>query len=289
MSARDPLFAFFGTPLFAVYVLEALEAHGLLPALVVTAPDKPSGRGLSSTPSPVALWAKEREIDVVTPSSLKDPEFLAEMRNTDWDCFAVAAYAKLLPTEILTMPMKGCLNVHPSLLPKFRGPSPALSAILSDERATGVSIMLMDERMDAGPVLAQARVELEEEAWPPQGSEFEELLATEGGNLLAETIPLWLERKITPEIQDEAKATHTKKFVDTDAQIDLAQGARENFLKIRAFNKGPRAYMLNQKGKRVIIVEATYKDGSLEITRVIPEGKKEMAYADYLRGQSSVS
>lgn len=149
--------------------------------------------------------------------------------------------------------------------------------------------MLMDERMDAGPVLAQARVELEEEAWPPQGSEFEELLATEGGNLLAETIPLWLERKITPEIQDEAKATHTKKFVDTDAQIDLAQGARENFLKIRAFNKGPRAYMLNQKGKRVIIVEATYKDGSLEITRVIPEGKKEMAYADYLRGQSSVS
>lgn len=289
MSARDPLFAFFGTPRFSVHVLDALEAHGLLPALVVTAEDKRSGRGLASTPSPAKVWATERGIDVATPASLKDPSFVAEMKNTDWDCFVVAAYAKLLPKEILALPHKGCLNVHPSLLPKFRGPSPALSAILADERTTGVSIMLLEEKMDAGPVLAQAQVELEEEAWPPRGSDFEELLATEGGTLLSETLPLWLENKITPEVQEEKDATYTKKFSDADARLDLAGNVRENFLKIRAFTTSPRAYFINEKGKRVIIADAQYQNGTLSITRVIPEGKKEMAYANYLRGQNSSS
>lgn len=285
----QPLFAFFGTPKFSVHVLDALERAGQLPALVITAPDKPQGRGLVLTPSPAKQWALERGIDVLTPSTLKDGEFLAELENTEWDLFVVAAYAKLIPKNLLDMPKKGCINVHPSLLPKFRGPSPALSAILADERATGVTIMQMAEKMDAGPIISQARIELEEDLWPPKGSEFEELLATEGGNLLAETIPHWLSGQIEAEVQDESAATFTRKFTDADSLIDLSGNPREQLLKIRAFNnppaggpRGQRAHFFKD-GKRVIVTDAEIKDGALLILRVIPEGRKEMAYTDFLR------
>lgn len=279
---QQPLFAFFGTPKFSVDVLNALEKNGLLPALVVTAPDKPQGRGLELKPSAAKVWALERGIDVVTPATLKDEAFVAELQNTDWDVFVVAAYAKLIPKNILDIPRRGCLNVHPSLLPKFRGPSPAISAILADERATGVSIMEMDEKMDAGPVVAQAKVELEEEAWPPKGSDFEELLATEGGNLLAEVLPLWIEGKVDAEPQDEARATFTRKFSDQDSLVDIQGDAHEALLKIRAFDKNPRAHFI-QNGKRVIITEAHIENDSLVLDKVIPEGKKEMPYSEFLK------
>jgi len=234
------------------------------------------------TPSPAKAWAIERGIDVLTPTTLTDQQLIAELANTEWDVFVVAAYAKLIPKNILDIPKRGSLNIHPSLLPKFRGPSPALTAILEDERATGVSVMQMEEKMDAGPVVAQAKVELEEEAWPLPGSEFEELLAAEGGNLLAEVLPFYLKGEVTPEPQDESQATFTKKFTDADALIDLSGDARKNYLKIKAFDKSPRAYMLVD-GKRVIIKDAEFIDGVLKITRVIPEGKKEVAYSDFVR------
>ncbi len=292
---KKPLFAFFGTPRFATVVLDALEKNGLLPALIITAPDKPQWRGQKLSPSPVREWAALRGIDVLTPESLKDEQFVAELANTDWDVFVVAAYGKLIPKNILEIPRRGALNIHPSLLPKHRGPSPALSAILADERSTGVSIMEMSEKMDAGPVVAQARVELEEETagqpgWPPQGALFEDLLATEGGNLLAETLPGWLAGTVTPEPQDESKATYTRKFTDADALIDISRlnldekVARENLLKIRAFDHGPRAYFLVE-GKRVIITEAEIRDGKLEILKVIPEGKKETDFKTYLESR----
>jgi methionyl-tRNA formyltransferase len=282
---RKPLFAFFGTPKFAVYVLSALEAQGLMPALVVTAPDKKRGRGQALSPAPAKEWAQARGIDVATPATLKDGAFIAELGNTAWDVFVVAAYGKLLAKTILEMPRGGALNIHPSLLPKYRGPSPALSCILADERETGVSVMQMSEAMDAGPVVAQARIEIAPEDWPPKGSLLEEMLATEGGNLLAEVLPDWLDKKIEAMPQDEAAATYTRKFTDEDARLDLAGDARQNFLKIRAFDAGPRAYFVDAQGKRVIVTEADCKDGALEILKVIPEGKKEMPYADFQRGQ----
>lgn len=278
MSNKKPLFAFFGTPHFATVVLDALESHGLVPALVITAPDKPQGRGLELKPCPAKTWALERGIDVLTPLTLKDDALFAELQNTEWDVFVVAAYAKLIPKRYLDMPRRGALNVHPSLLPKFRGPSPALSAILADERSTGVSVMQMSEVMDAGPIVAQAKVELEEDAWPLPGSQFEELLATEGGNLLAETLPFWIASEITAEPQKEAEATFTKKFTDADSLIHLEGDARQNYLKIRAFDKNPRAHFITAEGKRVIVTDAEFKDGALKITRVIPEGKKEQEY-----------
>jgi methionyl-tRNA formyltransferase len=288
---KKPLFAFFGTPRFAVRVLDALEANGFLPALVVAAPDKPAGRGLGLKPAPAKLWAQERGIDVITPATLKDPSLVAELQNTEWDVFVVAAYAKLLPKNILDIPRRGCLNVHPSLLPKFRGPSPARSAILADERVTGVSVMLMNEAMDAGPVVAQAKIELED-GWPPKGSLFEDLLAQEGGNLLAEVMPSWISGVPpaggTPEVQDESKATYTKKFTDEDALVELGrlnlpEYQREALLKIRAFDSSPRAHFFTPARKRVIITEAEVADGKLEILKVIPEGKKEMSYSDFVR------
>lgn len=287
-SVKKPLFAFFGTPRFAVQVLDRLEAKGLLPALIITAPDKPHGRGMHLAPSPAKEWALARGIDVLTPTTLKDDQLVAELSNTDWDVFIVAAYAKLIPKNILDIPRKGALNVHPSLLPKFRGPSPALSAILADERVTGVSIMQMVEKMDAGPIVAQAKVELEEEApgrsgWPPRGSLFEDLLATEGGNLLAEVMPEWIAGTIEPEPQDENLATYTKKFTDQDALINLLGDPRVQLLKIRTFNHGPRAYFLTPQGKRVIITDAHITKGELEILKVIPEGKKEMSYATFVK------
>jgi methionyl-tRNA formyltransferase len=284
-QSSKPLFVFFGTPRFAVRVLDALEAQGLTPALVVTASDKPRGRGLVMTPAPAKVWALEHDIDVVTPATLKDDTFASELANTNWDVFVVAAYAKLIPTSILNIPRRGALNVHPSLLPKFRGPSPAVSAILADERSTGVSIMLMDEHMDHGTIVAQAKVEVEEDDWPPKGSLFEDLLATEGGNLLAETLPFWIEGDITPEVQDESKATFTKKFIDTDSLIDLNGDPRQQLLKIRAFDKNPRAHFFTSDGKRIIITEAVIHEGKLEISKVIPEGKKETLYKDFLKAQ----
>ena len=300
MSGHNkPLFAFFGTPRFAVQVLDALEKRGLLPALVICAPDKPRGRGQEVSASPAREWAQARGIDVLTPSTLKDEQLVAELQNTDWDVFVVAAYGKLIPKNILEIPRRGALNIHPSLLPKFRGPSPVLSAILADERATGVTIMEMSEQMDAGPVVAQAKVELEETGdwqtgWPPKGSQFEDLLATEGGTLLAETLPEWLAGTLTPEPQDESLASYTKKFTDEDARIDMARSnldettARESLLKIRAFDKNPRAYFLDTEGKRVVITDAKIHEGTLEILTVIPEGKKEIPFKTYLesRGQN---
>lgn len=287
MSSNDYRFVFFGTPRFAVRVLDALEANGLLPALIVTAPDRPSGRGQELKPSAVKLWALEREIDVITPETLKDADLVAELGNTEWDFFVTAAYGKLIPKIILDIPRKGSLNVHPSLLPKFRGPSPVLSAILADARETGISIMLMDEGMDTGPVLSQARIEIEQEDWPMHGSIMEDLLSQEGGNFLSEVIPEWMNGTLTPEIQDDAKATYCKKFSPEDARINLADDAYQNLLKIRAFDKNPRAHMIDSEGKRLIITEASLQNGTLVLEKVIPEGKKEMPYADYLQSKKS--
>ena len=279
----DVRFAFFGTSDFVIPALEALGAHGFTPALIVTAPDRPRGRGMEVSPSPVKQWAQERGIDTLTPETLKDEGVADELRNTDWDVFIVASYGKILPRAILDIPRHGCLNIHPSLLPLLRGASPFVSAILQDQRETGVTVMLMAEKMDAGPILAQARMAIDEEDWPPPSRVLSDMLFTEGGNLLSEVIPAWLAGELEATPQDESLATYTRKHTKEDAQLDLDGDARANFLKIRAFDVNPRAYFIDERGKRIIVTDAEWKDGSLAITRVIPEGKKEMLYKDYLQ------
>ena len=150
---------------------------------------------------------------------------------------------------------------------------------------TGVTIMQMAEKMDAGPIVAQARIEIAQEDWPPKGLLLSEMLFVEGVNLLAEVLPEYLAGTLKLEEQEESKATYTKKFGDEDALVDLEGNARQNFLKIRAFDRDPSAHFTTPKGKRVIITEAEFKDGKLSILKVLPEGKKEMPYEDFLRGQ----
>lgn len=254
---------------------------------MVSAPDRRVGRGLELQPSPTKVWAQERGLDVATPESLKDADFVAELQNTDWDVFVVAAYGKLIPNNILQMPTRGVLNIHPSLLPKFRGPSPILSAILEDAQLTGVSVMKLTEVMDEGPIVAQASVEISDDEWPPKGSVLSEMLFTEGGNLLADALPLWIEGKIDPVEQKHSMATYTKKFTDEDALLDLSGDARKNFLKIRAFDQNPRAYFLTKDGARVIVTDAEFQNNELHIARVIPAGKREMSWDDFLKTQKN--
>jgi len=249
---KNPLFAFFGTSADSRFALAQLERRGLVPALVVDTKELP-----------------------------------VELYNSEWDFFVVASYGKILSKKVLELPKHGCINIHPSLLPKFRGPSPYVSAILADERQTGVTVMLMTEKMDAGPVLAQARIEVAPEDWPPKGLLLSEMLFTEGANLLADALPLLLKGELKAEPQDERQATYTKKFSDADARVD-ADGGRIDFLKTRAFDHNPRAYFINAKNKRVIVTDAEFKGEKMEIVKVIPEGKKEMPYADYLRGQPRI-
>lgn len=278
-------FVFFGTPRFAVIVLEELKAAGYVPSLIVTSPDQPKGRKLILTPSEVRVWANEHGIPVLTPSSLRDDQFLSELKRYSSPLFIVAAYGKLIPKTVLDMPEYGILNVHPSLLPKFRGASPIESTICSEENETGVTIMKIDEEMDHGDIVAQKECAIPN--WPPKGSVLTELLAHEGGKLLAATISSWTkERRSTP--QNEQMATFTKKITKEDGLIDLEGDATVNLKKIRAYDEWPGAYFFaerNGKKIRVRIIDAKLEGEKLLIERVVPEGKKEMPYADFLRGQ----
>ncbi len=287
--------AFFGTPRLAVYVLEELEAAGIVPDLVVTAPDRPVGRKLVLTPPAVKVWAEERGIPVLQPASLKERSAVPELANSEWDLFIVAAYNIILPAWVLAQPKHGVLNVHPSLLPRLRGPSPVRSAILRDEQdAAGVSVIELDTQVDHGPIVAQARVELPE--WPLPGRMLDELLFREGGRLLAEAVPLWCKGEITPDPQDDGAATFTKKFEKADGELRESDTAYQKYLKYCAMDEWPGTYFFvdrktaraggdARRTERVKVGEATYEEGEFRILTVIPEGKRAMSYDDWKRNQ----
>jgi methionyl-tRNA formyltransferase len=280
--------AFFGTPEFSVDILTELSTSGFMPSVIVTAPDAPRGRGLILTPPPVKVWAETHDIPVLQPHTLRlnnTPDTDRDiLYNSEWDLFIVASYGKILPQELLDIPQKGTLNVHPSLLPQYRGASPIRSAILDDNNeAVGVSIMLLDAGMDTGPIVAQGRVTLEKEDgdWPPRATVLEKLLAHEGGKLLAEIIPEWIQGTVVPEPQNESEATISKKITKDMGLIDLTLDPWKNFLKIQALEGWPGTYFFIEKNgapMRIKIIDAVYKDNELHLLSVIPEGKKEMTY-----------
>ena len=283
MKNADIRFVFFGTPDISVASLDALAAVGLMPTLIVTQPDKPAGRKQTLNPPPVKIWAEAHEIDVLQPETLT-PEFIAELGNSEWDVFVLVAYGKILPQALIDVPRRGIVNMHPSLLPKLRGPSPIRSAILSDEKDTGVSVMLLDNKMDHGPVIAQASVALE--SWPPYGRMLDGLLAQEGGELLAEALPLWVRGEIDATEQEHDKATYCGMFTKEDGLVDLQDDPYQNLLKIRALDGWPGAYTFfkkNDEPVRVLILEASLDtEGSLSIETVKPEGKEEMIYSEFV-------
>lgn len=290
-------FVFFGTPQFSTDILEHLKRHGLVPALVVTNPDRPQGRNMRLTPPPVKVWAIANNIPVLQPEILSQdsrPNAAGEqarfkIQEYRPELFVVVAYGSILPKEVLDIPKRGSLNIHYSLLPKYRGASPIESAILNDDKDTGVSVLLLDEEMDHGPIVANAKLKMENGKleWPPKASELRALANEVGAELLTETIPLWVAGKISAKEQEHTKATYTRKFNKVDGEINLAAGPYQNFLKIQALECSIGTYFFVEKDSkkiRVNIKAAEYRNGKLIIRRVVPEGRKEMGYEEFLRG-----
>jgi methionyl-tRNA formyltransferase len=273
-------FAFFGSSRLSVIVLDELEKAGLIPACIVTTPDKPKGRKLTVTPNMVKEWAIKKNIPLCDPT------------KSDCDLFIVASYGKIIPGAIINLPSHKTLNIHPSLLPQYRGPSPLPSAMLDDAKRTGVTIMRLDEEMDHGPIVAQQEITVEE--WPIY-EDFEEMMARKGAQLLARILPDWVAGKIAEKEQDHSKATYTKKITKEDGLIDPAdiasnapqEKAYAAFRKIQAFHEWPQAYFfIERDGKkiRVKVTKASFNNDRLVLERVLPEGKKEMPYEDFARG-----
>ena len=285
MNHKPIKFAFWGTSEFSVYILDSLKEEGFLPALIISTKDMPQGRKLEVKPTFTKVWAEENNIPILQPDKLKDNDGLFEkLSSLNFDVFIVASYGKIIPERFLEIPKRKTLNVHPSLLPELRGPSPIESAILRDIKNTGVSIMKLDKEMDHGPIVAQENYNIEE--WPKR-EELEKTFGEIGGKLLAETLPKWIQGEIKEIEQDHSKATYCRKIEKQDALINLSGDAYENFRKIRGFSGWPNAFFFFEKDNskiRIVIKDAEYKDGKLIITRIVPEGKKEMNYEDFLRG-----
>ena len=240
-------FVFFGSSRFSTFVLDELEKAGYSPILNITS---------AKTPLP----------------DLPEADF-----------FIVASFGKIITKNILDLPKRGCLNVHPSLLPKYRGPSPIQNQIL-DQAEVGATIIKMDEKMDHGPIVAQEKINLA--PWPDHYDVVEEKLARAGGQLLVKT----LSEPIKEMVQDESKATYTKMVKKEDGLLDLNDSAETNYRKVLAYSTWPQAYFFfkNKMNKevRIIVKNAEIKDDLFVPTKIIPAGKREMPWSDYLRGNA---
>jgi len=283
-KTTEPKIIFLGTPEFGAIILRGLIKNGYKPFLVITAPDKPVGRKQVLTPPPVKKIAEKYNITVTQPEKIK--EAVTEIENLNPDLIICAAYGQIIPKEILEIPKYGCLNVHPSLLPKHRGASPIQTAILNGDKETGVTIILMNEKMDHGPILSSR--ELEFSIFNFQFSKLHNKLAELGVKLLLETIPKWINDEIKPKAQDESKATYTKILKKEDGKIDWSKSAEEIERQIRAFYPWPGTFtFIKHKGKilRVKILEASIsKEEKLIIKKLQPEGKKVMTFEEFKKG-----
>ncbi|PIR69845.1 MAG: methionyl-tRNA formyltransferase [Candidatus Niyogibacteria bacterium CG10_big_fil_rev_8_21_14_0_10_46_36] len=299
---------FFGTSSFGIPALEILEKAGMAPLLIVSTPDKPKGRKLQLSPSPVRVWAEEHSIPVITPSTLKDRDAVHAIQEKHADVFVVASYGKIIPKEILNIPPKGTINIHPSLLPLLRGPSPIQTAILKNAE-TGATLMLTDEEVDHGPILAQQALEAKNLSYP----KLEQALAELGARMLADLLPAWVAGEITPKEQDHEKATYTKKIKKEDGHIDWKKSGAAIEREVRALNPWPGTYTFTDGKTRLIITKAHIENTSekhppgtviktkngdfaiaasdtmLVIDSIKPEGKQNMTGKDFLRGNSFLS
>ncbi len=297
---------FMGTPEFGVTILESLLQNSYPVVAVYTQPDRPAGRGHRVVFSPVKKLALERQIPVIQPETLKSREVLEKLASLQPELIIVAAFALILPREILALPKFGCVNVHASLLPRHRGPSPIANAILCGDEITGVSIMVMDAGVDTGPILAQEKVSI---SFMDTTGSLSSRLAHVGASLLLKTLPEWLSGRLKAEPQDECRATYSKLITNEDAQLDWKLAAVELWRRVRAYNPWPCCYTWYQ-GKRLKVLEAiplsdvakgeigevvtlaespgvgvVTRQGILGLSRVQLEGKREMSIEEFVRGR----
>jgi methionyl-tRNA formyltransferase len=275
-------FLYFGTPYVASDTLAELLQHGYTPRAVVTSPDAPRGRGLELAPSPVKALAIERGIEVLTPERI-DADVIATLKEYGAEYAVVVAYGKILPQALIDAFPLGILNIHYSLLPKYRGASPVEAALLHGDAVTGVTIQKMVFKLDAGDVIAQKEVSI---GATETAKELKPRLIKEGAELLIQTLPAFEDGSAVPVVQDESQATHCGKMTKEDGLIMLTDDARTNWNKYRAYAEWPTTYFFTERnGKqiRVKITKATFTNGKFYPERVVPEGKKEMNWADFSR------
>ena len=296
-----PRILFLGTPEFAVASLGACLEVGEVVA-VVTQPDKPKGRGQLPTISPVKQFAIERGIPVLQPVKLRDPAFWETVRKLSVEVGVVAAYGKILPRELLAAPAKGCVNVHASLLPRFRGAAPIQWAIASGDEKTGVCLMQMDEGLDTGPVLACAEVRI----GPEETSEsLHRTLAKLGADLIREQLPAYLEGNLRRTPQPREGVVLAPQLKKEDGLLDFTRDAEALERRIRAFQPWPGAFT-HLKGKVLKVLRARVSPesgppgtvlsigkqgiqvacgtGSLVLVELQPEAKRAMSAAEFLAG-----
>jgi methionyl-tRNA formyltransferase len=275
-------FAFFGTPDVASETLEILKNDGYIPSIIITSPDKPAGRGLHLTPSRVSIWADNNSIPVYKPEKI-NTEFIDEFSKHNILLSIVVAYGKILPEVLINTPELGTINIHYSLLPKYRGASPLESAILNGDTTTGVSIQQMAFKLDSGPIIAEKELQID---ISETKEDLKNKLIKLGGDLLCEIIPQIITKNINHKIQDDSKATFCTKIKKEDGELDLNDNPFKNYNKYRAFYGWPGVYFFSIKHgikTRVKIKEAAYENNLFIIKRVTPEGKKEISYNDFLK------
>lgn len=259
MSEPWPI-VFMGTPRAAAITLEELLGGPDPIVGVVTQPDRPAGRGQETIASPVRKSAEKRGIPLVAPQKMRDPELLATLRSWGPRLIVVVAYGRILPSTILELPPGGCLNVHYSLLPKYRGAAPIAWAIVNGEEKSGVTTMRLVEKMDAGPVLLQAEVSL---AADETAVSLEAKLIPIGASLLLETICLLKEGAISPKEQNEAEASYAPMLKKEDGRIHWSEPALVLERRVRGFHPWPSAYTY-WRGKLLKIHRASVVDGQTE-------------------------
>lgn len=274
-----PSFVFFGTPDVASLTLEILVSHGLIPKLVVTAPDRPVGRHFTMTPPAVKAWVDEytstsgNSIPLIQPEKITS-EIIESLPVVDF--YIVVAYGKILPQTLIDRATVATLNIHYSLLPRWRGASPVEAAILHGDTETGVSIQKMVFKLDAGPVLMEKRIAIDIN---DTTASLRGKLIPIGAHALAEMLTTWEPKRYHSGIeQDESLATHCGKIKKEDALVELTDDPVTLWNKYRAYHGWPCIYFLDSEGKRVKITDANFINGQFIVNKVIPEGKKEVVW-----------
>lgn len=292
MKKKQIKFIFWGTGELAESSLFSLYQNGLIPSLVITSPDKKVGRGSKIQKNIIATWCEMKNIKCWQPESLKNLDIKnSPLGEENFDVSIVASYPKILSSEILNLPTYGTLNIHPSLLPKYRGPSPIQTTLLNGDKKTGVTIIKLDEEVDHGPILIQKEIEILEE---DINKKLERKCGQEGGEMIAQILESYLEGSLKLKEQDHSKATYTKKFEKFEGEIKLEDRAEILQNKFRALPPHiPIFFFITHKEKE-IRVKVSEIDLSLNsaknklakdiIKKVIPEGKSEMSFSDFKRG-----